>query len=49
MSAAAQKVANAAEIYGDGATLLAEYHFAAKEWYALFGVKHPCLRYSMNP
>lgn len=38
-AAAVQKVANAADINGDGVIQWAEYYFAAKELYDLFGVK----------
>jgi hypothetical protein len=34
-------VANAADINGDGVIQWAEYYFAAKELYDLFGVKTP--------
>jgi hypothetical protein len=40
-AAAVQKVANAADINGDGVIQWAEYYFAAKELYDLFGVKTP--------
>ena len=40
-AAAVQKVANAADINGDGVIQWAEYYFAAKELSYLFEVKTP--------